>query len=137
MENKKTLSKKEVKDIRLRTMKILHAIKGDVKIPFNYKVVGSLQKGRIVTVDQNGKYDIDIDITIKGKNLVAQEVYGEFKRCISKHMRIDEKFSKQHRVIRIVKETTFYIDIAIVDEYNTPKRIIVNSGGKYAWRTKN
>lgn len=138
MEIRTTIQNK--KSIKQRTAKFINGIKNDIpNITFNFSYVGSITEPKPMKINEEGYYDIDINLNVS-TDLGAQETYEIFQKAFKNNLRNHEnQKSKRNAVIHIyVSENGFKYnyDFAIFNLKNMPtgeSKKMIKQGNTYKW----
>jgi len=134
--NIKKVTNKEKINLRNRVKKIMDGVRNHTNLRFNYQLRGSIKNGDSMSIDAQGRIDIDVDLLIKLKSEFsnATEAYKMINKELKKVLKDFETIKSKTRVIKI-NRPEFTIDIAIVDPFTDidKKYILSNKNGVFKW----
>jgi len=134
--NIKKVTNKEKRNLRNRVKKIMDGLRNDANLRFNYQLRGSIKNGDSMSIDAQGRIDIDVDLLIKLKSKFsnATAAYEMIHKKLKKVLKDFETIKSNTRVIKI-NRPEFTIDIAIVDPFTDAdkKYILSNKNGVFKW----
>ena len=123
-------------NLKQRVLTLMNGLKETTELSFNFKYTGSILGPGVMKINEEGFYDIDIDILVS-TNLNAQETYSKIIEGLKPHIRsIEHRVSKLNAVICIKVDESGYkykMDIAIFNLYGGKEQKMQKEKQTYVW----